>query len=205
MIWTTQKFSNYLCAKSNPMEFLLKPWPWYISGPLIALVMAILVFFGKTFGMSSNLRTLCSMGGAGKYSDFFRFDWKAQKWNLTVVLGAILGGFIAFQFLSDGSAIALNPNTIAELKTMGFENAGASLLPSEIYDWDNILTLKGFTILVIAGFLVGFGTRYAGGCTSGHAITGLSNLQIPSLIAVIGFFIGGLLMTHFLLPLIFST
>jgi uncharacterized membrane protein YedE/YeeE len=185
------------------MEVLLQPWPWYVSGPLIALVMALLVFFGKTFGMSSNLRTLCSIGGAGKYADFFKFDWKAQKWNLTVVLGAIIGGFIAVQFLSDGSAIALNPETVSDLKTLGFENAGATLLPAEIYDWDVIFTLKGFTILVIAGFLVGFGTRYADGCTSGHAITGLSNLQLPSLIAVIGFFIGGLLMTHFLLPLIF--
>jgi uncharacterized membrane protein YedE/YeeE len=154
--------------------------------------------------MSSNLRTLCTIGGAGKYSDFFKFDWKAQKWNLTVVLGAIIGGFIAVQFLSDGSTIDLSTETISDLKTMGFENAGASLLPAEIYSWDTILSLKGFSILVIAGFLVGFGTRYAGGCTSGHAISGLSNLQLPSLIAVIGFFIGGLIMTHFLLPLIFT-
>ena len=130
------------------MEYILQPWPWYVSGPLIALVMLLLVFFGKTFGMSSNLRTLCSIGGAGKYADFFRFDWKAQKWNLTVVLGAIIGGFIAVQFLSDGSVIALNPETITDLKTLGFENAGATLLPSEIYDWDTILTLKGFLILV---------------------------------------------------------
>ena len=103
------------------MDALLQPWPWYVSGPLIALVMAFLVFFGKTFGMSSNLRTLCSIGGAGKYADFFKFDWKAQKWNLTVVLGAIIGGFIATQFLSDGSAIDLNPETISDLKTLGFE------------------------------------------------------------------------------------
>lgn len=185
------------------MEVVLQPWPWYVSGPLIALIMAILVFFGKTFGMSSNLRTLCSIGGAGKYADFFKFDWKAQRWNLIVVLGAIIGGFIAVQFLSDGSTIALSEATVSDLKAMGFENAGATLLPSEIYDWNSILTLKGFSILTIAGFLVGFGTRYAGGCTSGHAITGLSNLQLPSLIAVIGFFIGGLVMTHFILPLIF--
>ena len=185
------------------MEVLLQPWPWYVSGPLIALTMAILVFFGKTFGMSSNLRTLCSIGGAGKIADFFKFDWRAQQWNLTVVLGAIIGGFIAVQFLSDGSAIDLSAETISDLNALGFENAGATLLPAEIYDWKNILSLKGFMLLVIAGFLVGFGTRYAGGCTSGHAITGLSNLQLPSLIAVIGFFIGGLLMTHFIIPLIF--
>lgn len=197
------KFSDYLCIKFTFMEFLLKPWPWYVSGPLIATVMLLLIFFGKTFGMSSNLRTLCSIGGAGKYSDFFRFDWKTQKWNLTVVLGAIIGGFIAVTFLSDGSTIALSSDTISDLQELGFSNIGSTLLPQEIYSWENVFTLKGMSILIIAGFLVGFGTRYAGGCTSGHAITGLSNLQLPSLIAVIGFFIGGLLMTHFLLPLIF--
>jgi len=165
--------------------------------------MVLLVYFGKTFGMSSNLRTLCAIGGGGKYADFFNFDWKAYRWNLIVVLGAIIGGFIAVTFLSDGSDIALNPETVSDLAVLGFDNAGTALLPPEIYSWDNVLSLKGLSILIIAGFLVGFGTRYAGGCTSGHAITGLSNLQLPSLIAVIGFFIGGLLMTHFLLPLIF--
>lgn len=185
------------------MDFILKPWPWYVSGPLITLTMVILVLFGKTFGMSSNLRTFCAIGGAGKYADFFKFDWKSQRWNLTVVLGAIIGGFITVHFLSDGSPIQLNPETVSDLNSLGFENVGASLLPSEIYSWDSILTLKGISILTIAGFLVGFGTRYAGGCTSGHAITGLSNLQLPSLIAVVGFFIGGIIMTYFLIPLIF--
>lgn len=165
--------------------------------------MVILIYFGKTFGMSSNLRTFCALGGAGRYSDFFRFDWKAQRWNLSVVLGAVIGGYIAVQFLSDGSPMALSPETVSDIQKLGFENVGGSLLPDEIYGWDNVMTLKGMAILIGAGFLVGFGTRYAGGCTSGHAITGLSNLQLPSLIAVIGFFIGGLMMTHFLLPLIF--
>lgn len=186
------------------MDYILQPWPWYVSGPLITLVMLLLIYFGKTFGMSTTLRTLCSIGGAGKYSDFFRFDWKAYRWNLVVVLGAIIGGFISVTFLSDGSIIALNPQTVVDLSQLGFNNAGEDLLPSEIYAWDNVLTIKGMAILIIAGFLVGFGTRYAGGCTSGHAITGLSNLQWPSLIAVVGFFIGGLIMTHFLLPIIFG-
>ncbi len=199
----SKNFELYLPIFFYIMELLKQAWPWYVSGPLIALIMALLVFFGKTFGMSSNLRTLCSIGGAGKYADFFKFDWKAQRWNLTVVLGAIIGGFVATQWLSNGAPIALNPDTIADLQTLGFKNAGATLLPDEIYSWNAILSFKGIAILIIAGFLIGFGTRYAGGCTSGHAITGLSNLQLPSLIAVIGFFIGGLLMTHFIFPLIF--
>ncbi|WP_298472868.1 YeeE/YedE thiosulfate transporter family protein [uncultured Maribacter sp.] len=185
------------------MDFILNPWPWYVSGPLITLIMVLLILFGKNFGMSSNLKTLCTIGGAAKYSDFFKIDWRSFKWNLVVVLGAIIGGFIATQFLSNGTPIDLSPDTIADLKALGFSNPSTNLLPPEIYSWDSVLSLKGICILCIAGFLVGFGTRYAGGCTSGHAISGLSNLQIPSLIAVIGFFIGGLLMTHFILPLIF--
>jgi len=99
--------------------------------------------------------------------------------------------------------MALSPATISDLETLGFSNIGEALLPPELFATENLGSLKNLGLLIIAGFLVGFGTRYAGGCTSGHAITGLSNLQIPSLIAVIGFFIGGLLMTHFILPLLF--
>ncbi len=186
------------------MEALLDPWPWYICGPLIAIIMFLLLYFGKTFGMSSNLRTLCAIGGAGKRVAFFDFDWKAQRWNLTVVLGAIIGGFIAHHLLSSPTAIDLNPKTVNDLSELGFSNAGQSLLPQELYNWDAVLSFKGISILLIGGLLVGFGTRYAGGCTSGHAITGLSSLQQPSLIAVIGFFTGGLCMIHLLYPLIFG-
>ena len=186
------------------MEHILQPWPWYVSGPLIALIMFFLIYFGKTFGMSSNLRTLCAIGGAGKNTKFFDFDWKAQRWNLVVVAGAVIGGSIANVFLSVPTNIDLNPKTIEDLSLLGFKNAGQSLLPAELYSWKSVLSLKGLLILIIGGFLVGFGTRYAGGCTSGHAITGLSSLQRPSLIAVIGFFIGGLIMIHLLFPLIFG-
>ncbi|MBA6153811.1 YeeE/YedE family protein [Gelidibacter maritimus] len=186
------------------MDYILQPWPWYVSGPLLAMIMFVLIYFGKTFGMSSNLRTLCSIAGAGKKTKFFDFDWKSQRWNLVVVLGAIIGGFIAHFLLSNPVDIDLNPVTVERLSELGFENAGKSLLPAELYSWEAAFSLKGLSILIIGGFLVGFGTRYAGGCTSGHAITGLSSLQLPSLIAVIGFFLGGLIMIHLLFPLIFG-
>lgn len=185
------------------MEYILQPWPWYVSGPLIAIVMFLLLYFGRTFGMSSNLRTLCAIGGAGKKIEFFKFDWKSQRWNLIVVLGAILGGFIAHFLLSNPTNIDLSQNTIQDLNALGFENAGKTLLPPELFSWDAVFSLKGLSILIIGGFLVGFGTRYAGGCTSGHAITGLSSLQLPSLIAVVGFFLGGLIMIHFIYPILF--
>jgi len=185
------------------MEYLLNPWPWYISGPLITFVMALLLYFGKTFGMSSNLRTMCAIGGAGKFSDFFKINWRDYSWNLMVVVGAIIGGFIAVKFLSNDSITSLNPVTISELNDFGFQNSGKTLVPNEIFNFEALNSIKGLSILIIGGLLVGFGTRYASGCTSGHAIAGLSSLQRVSLIAVIGFFLGGLLMTNFILPLIF--
>lgn len=178
-------------------------WPWYVSGFLIGAVMLLLIYFGKTFGMSSNLRTLCSISGAGKFSDFFRFDWKSQRWNLVVVLGAMIGGFIAVHFLSDGSGVNLNPATVAKLQEMNIDAPNGKLIPELFTSAENVFTPKIFGFLLFGGLLVGFGSRYAGGCTSGHAITGMSNLQLPSFIAVIGFFIGGLIAAHFLLPLIF--
>ncbi|MFC3197634.1 YeeE/YedE family protein [Parapedobacter deserti] len=185
------------------MEWILAPWPWYVSGPLIAFTMFVLLYLGKTFGLSSNLKTICTLCGAGKTSDFFRFDWKAQRWNLLVITGAIAGGFLASQFLSVDQVPALNPQTVDQLHTSGFASAGTAYVPTELFGSDAFSSPKALLLLLIGGLLVGFGARYAGGCTSGHSISGISNLQLPSVIATIGFFIGGLLMIHLLFPLIF--
>lgn len=184
------------------LEYIKQPWPWYISGPLIALVMYLLLKQGKDFGMSNNLRTMCTVLGAGKTSSFFRFDWKTQSWNLLVVLGTAIGGFIAHNFLSDGTASQINPKSVADLKELGIIDHLQGYLPESIFIFDG--SLFQFLLLSIGGVLIGFGTRYAGGCSSGHAISGLSNFQLPSLIAVIGFFLGGIIMVHFLFPLIFA-
>ena len=185
------------------LDFILEPWPWYVAGPLITMVMFLLYYLGKSFGVSSNLETLCAVGGAGKIVDHFKFDWRKNTWNLLFILGAVLGGFIAHQWLSPDQSIALNPKTVQDLSQIGFQNAGISYLPAEIFSIEALWSLKGFAILLIAGLCVGFGARYAGGCTSGHAIVGLSNLEWPSLISVIGFFIGGLIMTWFIIPKLF--
>lgn len=184
------------------MELLYGTWHWSISGFIIGVIMLSLIYLGKSFGMSSNLRTMCSIMGAGKYNSFFDFDWKAHRWNLTVVLGAIIGGFIAINFLDNGSGVNLSEETISDLAALQIGAPDGKLVPKELFSLDAMLSLKGFLILLFGGILVGFGTRYAGGCTSGHAISGLSNLQFPSLVAVIGFFIGGLIMVHILLPFV---
>lgn len=185
------------------MEFISQPWPWYVSGPMAAIILLLMNYFGKGFGVSTNLETFCTIGGAAKASDYFKKDWKEQTWSLFFVAGIIIGGYLSSHYLMSSESIALNPDTVTDLAELGFANAGQSYLPAEIFNTENIFSLKGFAILIGAGFMIGFGARYAGGCTSGHAITGLSSLQLPSLLAVIGFFIGGLIMTWFLLPLIF--
>jgi uncharacterized membrane protein YedE/YeeE len=185
------------------MEFISQTWSWYVSGFLIGLIMLCLIYFGKAFGMSSNLRSMCSMAGAGKYVDFFNFDWKAQRWNLAVIAGAMLGGFVAIHYLSAPSNVAINPKTIEQLALLGIEAPNGKFLPDALFGSQILDSPKSIFILLIGGVLIGFGARYAGGCTSGHAISGLSNLQLPSLKAVIGFFVGGLIMVHLIFPLIF--
>jgi uncharacterized membrane protein YedE/YeeE len=195
---------NFINLQKNiQMNFITNTWHWSISGFLIGLIMLLLTYFGKTFGMSSNLRTMCSLFGAKKAAQFFDFDWREQKWNLAVVLGAIVGGFFAYYFLSGNEMVQINPKTIAQLQEIGIDAPNGKIAPDTIFSLDAVMSLKGFCILLLGGFLIGFGTPYAGGCTSGHAISGLSNLQLPSLIAVVGFFLGGLVMAHFILPLIF--
>ncbi|WP_348745677.1 YeeE/YedE family protein [Tenacibaculum sp. 190524A05c] len=186
------------------MDILFQPWPWFVSGPLISLVLFLFFYFGKNFGVSSNLETICTIAGVNKISDYFKTDWKSRDWSLVFLLGLVIGGAISQLFLTPHGLDTINPETIDDLQQLGFSVQANSYVPKELFSSDAILSIKGFAILLIAGILIGFGTRYAGGCTSGHAITGLSSLQLPSLIAVIGFFIGGLTMVWFIFPLIFG-
>lgn len=183
------------------IELLKQPWPWYFSGFMIFLILMILTFWGKSFGFSANLRTICSMAGAGKRVKFFDFNWKAQRWNLLFLVGAVIGGWISSQFLNNPNELQLSAKTIADLQGMGVSFNG-QLNPDELFSVQALASPKTIFLLLLGGLLVGFGSRYAGGCTSGHAISGLSNLQVPSLTAVIGFFIGGLIMSWLILPLI---
>jgi uncharacterized membrane protein YedE/YeeE len=185
------------------MQWLSEPWPWYVSGPLITLVMALLLFTGKTFGVSSNLRVMCAACGAGKHSSFFNIDWRGHRWNLVFVLGGLLGGSISVLWLDANQTPQLNPETWQMLETWGLQKTDKGVLPQEVFNWQQFSSLQGWLVMVLGGFLIGFGSRYAGGCTSGHAISGLSNLQLPSLIAVIGFFLGGMAVSYLVWPLLF--
>lgn len=183
------------------MEFLYKPWPWYIAGPVIGLsVPALLLLGNKRLGISSTLRQICAACYPAKIP-FFNYDWKKDSWNLFFVGGVLVGGFLGGYVFANPDPVAVSDETISLFKTWGVGDT-SGLLPEDIYNWQNLLSLKGFILMVIGGFLVGFGTRYAGGCTSGHGILGLSALQWPSLVATASFFIGGIIYSHFVLPYI---
>ena len=149
------------------LNFLMQPWPWWFSGIIISAVMFLMLFFGKTFGFSSNLRTICTLAGAGKRVKFFDFDWKTQSWNLVFLIGAIIGGYLANTMLNDGSSFQIAESTAKDLAELGFAKA-KEVQPLELFSWDAIFTLKGFTVLAIGGLLVGFGSRYAGGLSLIH-------------------------------------
>jgi uncharacterized protein len=185
------------------LEILKQPWPWYISGPLIGLTVPLLFILGnKSFGISSSLRHICAACIPAKIP-FFQYDWKKERWNLFFVAGIFIGAIVASQFLSNASPVQVNEKLITELAGYGITDYNG-LVPKQLFNWQNLLSLKGFVMMVLGGFLVGFGTRYAGGCTSGHAITGLSTLQWPSLVATCCFMIGGFIMANFILPFILS-
>lgn len=183
------------------MEWLQQPWPWYVAGPLIGLMIPLLLLTGnKKFGVSSSLRHICAMTVPGKI-EFFRYDWKKEKWNLLFVLGLVIGGCIGATFMFNPEPVAVHPTLTESLAMYGI-TPGTDLIPIEVINFTALFTLKGFLMIAIGGFMVGFGTRYAGGCTSGHSIMGLASLQWPSLVATCCFMAGGMLMANFILPLI---
>jgi uncharacterized membrane protein YedE/YeeE len=180
---------------------LIAPWPWYIAGTIIGLIVPTLLIIGnKTFGISSNLRHICAACFPANIS-FFKYNWKKEMWNLFFVAGIIIGAFIATQLLTNPNDILIDADLKSSLSNLNIHDF-KHLLPNDLFSLSALTTKRGFILMVVGGFLVGFGTRYANGCTSGHAIMGLSNLQWPSLIATICFMVGGFVMTNFILPYI---
>ena len=184
-------------------DFIRNPWPWYVAGPLIGLTVPLLLLLGnKSFGISSSLRHVCAACVPANIP-FFKYDWKKEIWNLFFVAGILIGGILAAQFLSNPNPVEVNPKLATEMAGYGITDY-SGLIPSEIFSWPQLLTARGLIMMVFGGFLVGFGTRYAGGCTSGHAIMGLSNLQWPSLVATCCFMAGGFIMANLILPYVLN-
>jgi uncharacterized protein len=185
------------------LEWIKQPWPWYVAGPVIGLTVPTLLIIGnKSFGISSSLRHLCAACIPANIK-FFKYDWKKEVWNLFFVAGIFLGGMIAANLLANPEPIQINTKLATELAGYGITDY-SGLVPDQLFNWQALLTIKGLLLIVAGGFMVGFGTRYAGGCTSGHAIMGLSTLQWPSLVATCCFMAGGFIMANFILPFILS-
>jgi uncharacterized protein len=184
-------------------ELLKQPWPWYVAGIIIGLtVPALLILGNKHFGISANLRHACAACLPANIK-FFKYDWKKEIWNLFFVGGIMIGAFLAAHFLTSAEPVTIAPALATELRTYGITDH-SKLLPPELFSFKSLFTLRGFIMLIVGGFLVGFGTRYAGGCTSGHSIMGISDLQVPSVIATISFMAGGFIMANLILPFILA-
>ncbi len=185
------------------MELFSKPWPWYIAGPLIGLTVPLLLLIGnKTFGISSSLRHICAACLPGNIQ-FFKYDWKKEIWNLLFVGGILLGGILTATLFPSAEPVIIHPDLANELEGYGITDY-STLMPKQLFSWEALFSLRSLILMAGGGFLVGFGTRYAGGCTSGHSISGIANLQWPSLVATICFMAGGFLMANFILPVILS-
>lgn len=156
--------------------------PWYIAGPLIGLMVpALLIVRVKQFGLSSSYRTLLSR--IFKKIPYFNYDYRQDNFQIQLVIGIFLAGLMAHFLLPQNS-----PETVS--------NYGK--IATQIYSFEN-----GWFFL-FSGILVGFGARYANGCTAGHCIMGMSQFSVASLVSTICFFIGGLISSHYLIPVFFE-
>ncbi|MFT3946005.1 MAG: YeeE/YedE thiosulfate transporter family protein [Agriterribacter sp.] len=185
------------------IEILKQPWPWYVAGAIIGLIVpALLILGNKHFGISANLRHVCAACFPANIS-FFKYNWKKEIWNFFFVAGILTGAIIASQFLANPEPVKIVPALATELAGYGVTD-NSNLVPKQLFSFESLFTLRGLIMMAGGGFLVGFGSRYAGGCTSGHAIMGLSELQWPSLVATIMFMVGGFIMANLILPFILS-
>lgn len=189
----------------NIIDAVSQPWHWAVSGAAIAGILFLMTWMGRSFGVSTSFKGWCTMLGAGRRFKFFQMDLRDERWRFMFVIGALIGGVMAVSFFRSPEPVAISTSTVEYLGTLGIDYPASDekmlgFFPTSVFNFSN---MKGLLLAIAGGFLVGFGARYGRGCTSGHAITGMSHLQVQSLLTVIGFFIGGLLMTHFIFPLFF--
>ncbi len=180
-------------------DLLVSPWPWYVSGPIIGLMVPLLILIGnRSFGISQNLEHLCAMAKPAVVRiKLFNYDWRASRWSIVFAVGVMLGGLLAGVIFANPEPIKLSQATLDMLAQRNIAPP-SEFNPPEIFS----LNFQNSLLLLTSGLLIGFGTRYAAGCTSGHAITGISTLQIQSVYAVIGIFAGGLLAANYITPIL---
>ena len=185
------------------MENLRGPWPWYVVGPLIGAMVPLLLLIGnRMFGVSSSLRHLCAMTAPAGI-EYFTYNWKRDgAWSVAFLGGIFSGGLLSALVIGVPEPQIAEP-TRASLAALGITDV-TGLVPASILSWSALGTWQGLLIVVGGGFAIGFGTAWAGGCTSGHAISGLADFQPASLLAVMAFFAGGIAAIWIILPRLLS-
>jgi len=181
------------------MNLFATGWPWYVSGPLIFATMAMLVLLGRRFGVSSNLESMCTILGAGRVAPHFRVRWRDHAWNLVFIAGAMTGGLVTHVLGAARRMVPISSGTVTTLASWGFSH-DPGFAPASLMGTAALSSPVAWGLLGIGGFLVGFGTRWARGCTSGHGVSGLADLQRGSLIATLSFFASGVVVTNVVLP-----
>jgi uncharacterized protein len=161
----------------------LPPLHWAIAGAGIAAVTLGLLFLtNRRLGISAGFEDVCSLVLQQPY--FVRSGLRsARKWRLPFVGGLILGGFLS----------AIGGGGWQPTWALGMFDQVIGFGPAGKIAW-----------MFVAGLFIGFGTRLGGGCTSGHGIFGLSNLELPSLVTTISFMAGGILTTQLLYRVVFA-
>jgi len=181
------------------MHLFATGWAWYVSGPLIFVTMALLVLLGRRFGVSSNLESICTIAGAGRVVPHFRVNWRDRAWNIAFIVGAMIGGLLTHLLGAAGRIVPISQSTVTTLASWGFSH-DPGFAPDALMGTAALSSPTAWGLLGVGGFLVGFGTRWASGCTSGHGVSGLADLQRGSWIATMSFFASGLIVTNFVLP-----
>jgi uncharacterized membrane protein YedE/YeeE len=169
----------------SPYAYPDPAWSPYLVGAVIGvLTLLTLTFSKKPVGASSAYASIAGLIGkavAPQHTESLRYyqdNKPAVDWTTVFVLGAIVGAFVAAWTGGELTGRFLPPLWVARF---GEDTAG-------------LRTLVAFG----GGALMVYGARLAGGCTSGHGISGTLQLAVSSWIAVICFFIGGIAMAMLL-------
>lgn len=177
-------------------QFIYEPWPWWIGGPLIGLfVISLILIEGKQLGISSSYQYVCAKISPWKL-DYFK-DPVKMAWQFWFVIGLMLGGFL-LHLMIPPYQIEIAETSVKTLGSIGISEQ-VGFAPAELYEF----TFKSIVILIAGGITIGFGARYANGCTAGHAIMGCAQLSPASIVSTICFFVGGLFATYFIVPYLF--
>lgn len=161
----------------------LSPLHWSAAGVAIgAITLLMLWLMNQRLGISTGFENLCALVVRIPY--FERDEIRAsQRWRLPFLAGLVVGGFLS----------AATSGGWTPFWDLGMFDASVGWGPAGKLAW-----------MFAGGLLIGFGTRLAGGCTSGHGIFGVANLERASIASTLSFMAAGIVATHFVYRVVFQ-